>query len=90
MIGPRYSPATLKSSVVQVWFAITKSIGPFSNLSQFRYHLGVRLPSFLLVERDRADDDQPLYQVLIPRADVEDDQDVIGEAHEQHAAKRAD
>jgi hypothetical protein len=25
-----------------------------------------RLPSFLLVERDRADDDEPLYQFLIP------------------------
>jgi hypothetical protein len=30
----------------------------------------VRLPSFLLVERDRADDDQPLNQLLIPRADL--------------------
>ena len=38
----------------------------------------LRLPTFLLVERDRADDDQPLNQLLIPRADVEDDQDVIG------------
>jgi putative transposase len=31
-----------------------------------------------------------LYQFLIPRADVEGDQNVIGQAHEQHAAKRAD
>lgn len=48
------------------------------------------LPSSLFIKRDRSDDDEPLYQFLIPRADVEEDQYVVGQAHQQDATERAD
>ena len=48
------------------------------------------LPSSLFIKSDRSDDDEPLYQFLIPRADVEEDQYVVGQAHQQDATERAD
>src|SRR5208337_4634790 len=67
---------------------IRESLPRFNSLGD-RSSAGVRLASFLLVERDRANDDQSLNQFLIPRTDVEDDKTVIVQPHEQHAANRA-
>jgi hypothetical protein len=50
----------------------------------------LRLPSFLPESATAPTMTSSRINFLIPRAYIEDDQDVIGQAHERHAAKRAD